>query len=158
MFGLDARRSGFTLVEIMIVCAVLMLLTAIAIPNVIRARLNANESATVAILHNVSTAAQSFWATQNQLPTTLNDLGSAIPPYIDAVLGCATQPCLKKGYNYSIGGVGNPGTFYCYATPQTPGTTGVRSFCITADGVVHVNAAGVAPADEADCTSWNVLP
>ena len=150
-------KKGFTLVEIMIVVAIIALLAAIAIPNLLRARLNANEGAAISNVHTLSTASQTYWSATSVLPATLNDLGSANPPYVDTFLGCGSQPCAKSGYQYSIGGTGDALDFYAAATPQTPNVTGVRSFCVTSDGVARVDPSGGTPADETACAALSPL-
>ncbi|MBM3254751.1 MAG: prepilin-type N-terminal cleavage/methylation domain-containing protein [Candidatus Omnitrophica bacterium] len=150
-------KKGFTLVEIMIVVAIIALLAAIAIPNLLRARLNANEGAAISNVHTLSTVAQSFWSATGALPLTLNALGSANPPYIDNTIGCATATCTKSGYIYGMGGTGLAADFFTYAAPQTPNVTGVRSFCVGSDGVVRVDAAGSTPASQAACIVFPAL-
>ena len=151
-------KKGFTLVEIMIVVAIIDLLADIAIPNLLRARFNANEGAAISNVHTLSTASQSFWSATSALPTTLNNLGAGSnPPYVDTTIGCATATCTKNGYVYGMGGTGLAADFFAYARPQTPNVTGVRSFCVGSDGVVRVDPAGATPGSQAACTALNPL-
>lgn len=125
-------RKGFTLVEIMIVVAIIALLAAIAIPNLLRARHNANEAAAIASLRTLSTAEESYRAAQN--PTTygtLAQLAGAVPPYIDATLAGGA----KQGYNFAMGAL-TANTYTVTATPQVVGTTGTRTFSVDETGVL----------------------
>ncbi|HQP91472.1 MAG TPA: type II secretion system protein [Candidatus Omnitrophota bacterium] len=127
-------KKGFTLVEIMIVVAIIVLLAAIAIPNLLRARLSANEATAIAAMRTVSTAAESFRAAQSPpaYPSNLSALSSANPPYIDSVLGSGN----KSGYTFTWSGGGT--TYDVVAAPQTANVTGVRSFYVDQSGVVRV--------------------
>jgi prepilin-type N-terminal cleavage/methylation domain-containing protein len=127
------KRRGFTLVEIMIVVAIIALLAAIAIPNLLRARLQANESAAQAALKTIATA-EITWRSANPDYAQLDALGSATPPYIDDVLAAGT----KNGYTFTLPApTSGSDAFVCNATPVSGGVSGVRSFCITEDGVVR---------------------
>ncbi len=143
------NRKGFTLVEIMIVVAIIALLAAIAIPNLLRARLQANESAAQSALKSIATGEVSYRSANTDYGT-LSELGSATPAYIDPTLGCAAEPCTKQGYDFASGDIAAE-TFFVSAVPEVAGSSGVRSFCITDDGVVRVQAAGGAIADRATC-------
>jgi prepilin-type N-terminal cleavage/methylation domain-containing protein len=128
------RKRGFTLVEIMIVVAIIVLLAAIAIPNLLRARLSANEATAIAAMRTLSTACESFRAAQSppNYPADLVDLWNTTPPYIDSVLGGGN----KSGYTFSYTGANT--TYTVVATPQTANVTGVRDFYVDQSGVVRV--------------------
>ena len=125
------RKKGFTLVEIMIVVAIIILLAAIAIPNLLRARLNANESAAVGAVKTVVSAAISYRSVNTAYPANLSELSNADPEYIDDVLGSGD----KQGYSFDLDGDTN--TFEVVAYPQTYQTTGVRSFFADESGVIR---------------------
>jgi len=147
-------RHGFTLVEIMIVVAIISLLAAIAIPNLLRARHNANEAAAIAALRTISTACESFRAAQTptDYPATLAALAVAPsattgPRYIDEVLAAATAVATaKQGYFYTYART-DANRFTCTATPAVPGTTGTRVFFTDESGVVRLNTAAGLPIE-----------
>ena len=128
-------KKGFTLVEIMIVVAIIALLAAIAIPNLLRARHNANESAAIATLRTISTAEESFRAAQNpNTYGTLVQLGALPLPYIDTTLATGT----KQGYIFTITAL-TVNTYTCTAAPVTLNTTGTRTFSVNQTGVIMDN-------------------
>jgi len=124
-------KKAFTLVEIMIVVSIIVLLAAVAIPNLLRARLNANEASAIASLRTLSSALETYFVSQRTYPSDLSSLVGATPPYIDSVLGSGN----KSGYSFNLTGGGN--TYSVVATPQTPNVTGIRSFFIDPSGVVR---------------------
>ena len=154
------KKRGFTLVEIMIVVAIIALLAAIAIPNLLRARLNANEAATIEALKTASGAATS-WASVNNaaFPASfvamtapgMTAAGVLGPPFLDDTFNAATPN--RNGYtlNYVPADVSVPADglldqFYITATPQGPGITGSRDFYIDDAGVVCAAPQGTGVA------------
>jgi len=139
--------KGVTLVEVMIVVAIIALLAAIAIPSLLRGRLNANETAAIAALRTLHSACESYRATQSPpaYPANLAALGAAAnapnPAYIDPVLEAGT----KQGYAFNY--AGGDTAYTCTAIPVTPNVTGVRTFFVDESGVVRANDASGAPVD-----------
>ncbi|MCM8820239.1 MAG: prepilin-type N-terminal cleavage/methylation domain-containing protein [Candidatus Omnitrophica bacterium] len=122
-------RKSFTLVEIMIVVAIIALLAAIAIPNLLRARVSAQESAAAAALHTIAAAEIQYRAT-NPTYGSLSDLGSANPPYIDSTLASGT----KQGYNFAVTIDSTNDNFFATAVPQK--MSAAHTFYIDEDGVL----------------------
>lgn len=143
------RNKGFTLVEIMIVVAIIALLAAIAIPNLLRTRIQANEAAAIASLKTIATAEISY-NSANATYVILATLDDPTPPYIDSTLAAGA----KNGYTFATTDIA-ANTFHCSGVPTVAGVSGVRSFCVTEDGVVKVQPAGGAIASRAACLLLN---
>ena len=140
--GIHSNRKGFTLVEIMIVVAIIALLAAIAIPNLLRARHNANETASIGAMRTLSTACESFRAAQTPpaYPINLGALSNAVPAYVSASL---TAPAGRQGYTYAYVRT-SANTFTLQGNPLQRGTTGTRAFFVDQTGVIRAAAAGQA--------------
>lgn len=140
-------RRGFTLVEIMIVVAIVMTLATLAISSVLRARLNANEMAAVASCRAIVTAAQNFYSNSypHAYPNSLSDLIApvSVPPYIDSVLGSGT----KQGYLFAYNRVDSEG-FTLNASPAVPDRTGSRYFYADETSIIKASSTGQAGPDD----------
>ena len=139
------KKRGFTLVEIMIVVAIVALLAAIAIPNLLRARVNANEGNAQATLRTISTAAESYAAANNgNYPATIAAMLSpaSVPPYLNEdYTAAANNP--RQGYNFAC--VPAAATYTCTATAHAFGTSGTRAFSICTGGILRESATAAAP-------------
>ena len=142
VFRLNRHSKGFTLVEVMIVVAIIALIAAVAIPNLLRARHNANEAAAIGSCRTLSSACESFRAAQTppSYPANLAALSGANPPYIDATLAAGA----KQGYNFAYALV-SANQFNVTATPQVANVTGTRTFYVDETGVIRDGGAGGPP-------------
>jgi prepilin-type N-terminal cleavage/methylation domain-containing protein len=147
------KQKGFSLIELLIVVAIILIIAAIAIPNLIRARMSANEASAVGSVRSINTAEISYNAAYpaQGFAGTLAAIGSpaaaCVPTsasgcFIDSVLTTGT----KSGYLFTIAAAGGtPTTSYSVAAnPVTPNQTGVRSFCSFEDAVVRYSTAALA--------------
>ena len=134
--------QGFSLIELLIVIAIILVIAAMSIPNLLRSKMSANEASAVSSIRTINTAQTTYAVTYPTVgyADALTKLASApggAPAsssnagLLDWVLGCATQPCTKSGYAFAItNAVGSPVNAYdITAVPALPGQTGRRGFC-----------------------------
>jgi len=146
------KQKGFSLIELLIVVAIILIIAAIAIPNLLKSKMAANESGAGGTVRTINTGEATFSTMCPQIgySAALGDMGplgatcQSGKGIIDAVLSTGA----KAGYLYvEAGGNAVNGantTFTTTATPQTPGTTGIRQFCSSQTNVIYFDPAGAA--------------
>ena len=172
------KQKGFSLIELLIVVAIILIIAAIAIPNLLRARIAANESSAVSSVRTITTAEVTY---QTAYPTVGYAVGATGLAYLGGALGkgctpASTTACLidsvlandgnpagsgKSGYSFTTGAgtvAGGVNVGYTVVTvPVTINQTGIRAFCAEEDSVVRVDPAGKCSATEAGILGFNPL-
>lgn len=165
------NTRGFSLIELLIVVAIILIIVAIAIPNFLRSRMAANEAATAENLRTITTAAVVYNTTYGDgYPAVLTNLGGVATSAATCDLSVliddnlALVPHQKSGYTFAYTGesgnvtvtpanCGAPGFngYLVTATPIVVGVSGTRSFCSDTPGILHFDILGNTPASPALC-------
>lgn len=161
-------QKGFTLLELMIVVALIMILAAVAIPCLTDSKISANEASAVASVRAINTAEVSYQAVYGGYAESLANLGGGEPCTRSAETACLLDQSLaggtKAGYRFVAAG-GNPSgglrtSYIVGAAPEVFDRTGRRLFCSTDKNVIRVDlnsSASTVPPGVEQCASFSAL-
>jgi prepilin-type N-terminal cleavage/methylation domain-containing protein len=166
------RTKGFSLIELLIVVAIILIIAAIAIPNLLRARIAANESSAVASVRTINTAEVTYMTANPTVGYAANLVtlgGSGSPCTLSSTTACLIDNTLalgsKSGYLFqATPSVGSGATINTLLTvssiPQNWNQTGVRGFCANEDTVIRYTSPTAAPSQQttdSGCLAYTVL-
>jgi prepilin-type N-terminal cleavage/methylation domain-containing protein len=150
------KQKGFSLIELLIVVAIILIIAAIAIPSFMRARMAANDSSAAASVRSINTAEIAYFGAYPTIgfPLTLATLGGAAPCTPSIATACLIDNYLatsgggngKSGYNFNATGSASPVSlindqFYATGTPLSA-QYGTRAYCSVQDAVLRTQPAG----------------
>jgi len=156
------KQKGFSLIELLIVVAIILIIAAIAIPNLLRSRMAANESSAVGSLRSINTSEVAYSTTYSSIGfTNLASLGGAVATCATATGASSTGACLldqvlsagtKSGYTFTVTPSGTTPYVQYISTgyAQVQGQSGQREFCSDQSGVIRANATAAACSTTAD--------
>jgi type IV pilus assembly protein PilA len=149
------KSNGFSLIELLIVVAIILIIASIAIPNLLRSKMSANEASAVSVVRNTHNS-QAVYVLQYPAlgyATSLARLGPGTPCdpthacLTDMLVGCAAEPCVKGGYLFYLNSstaTAPAGDYTVTGTPIVWASTGQRNLCSTEDGVIKVQVGASA--------------
>ena len=169
------KQNGFSLIELLIVVAIILIIAAIAIPNLWKARIAANEAAGAQTVRTLVTSEVTYsttYATVGYAPnlqtlgpngvdcTVQANITSTSACLIDSILGCVAAPCKKNVYAYSLSSSASAAPYpdYFASGISLTNTAATKDYCAVTDGVIRsqvTTGSGIASA--AACGALNAI-
>jgi type IV pilus assembly protein PilA len=144
------KPRGFSLLEMLIVVAIILVIAALAVPNLLRSKMSANEASAVSSLRTLNSACVSYSATWAGFPLALSYLGPGTPAtataadLVDSVLAAGTKAGYTMTYVSGPPVGGQVRTYTLSASPSVVGQTGSRYFFTDQTGVIRQNMGAAA--------------
>src|SRR5713226_1961874 len=144
------NQKGFSLIELLLVVSVILIISAIAVPNFLRSRMRANEASCISSIRTIDTAAVTYSVAypDSGFPAQLNLLGGADPCSASPASACLIDDSLAQGAKggYAFVWVGDGATpsvsFTIAGKPQTPGSSGQTMYCSDQTAVIRFEPSG----------------
>ena len=147
---MSRKEKGFSLIELLIVVAIILIIAAIAIPNLLRSKMAANEASAVGSLRTLNTSSVAYTVTYGNYPTKLSDLGPSTSPTSTAadLIDSALVSGTKSGDSFSYTATTPYQQYTIIAGPVNAGVTGQRYFYTDQSGVIRVNLSTTAKSTD----------
>jgi len=143
---MEKHKKGFSLIELLIVVAIILIIAAIAIPNLLRSKIAASEASAVGSLRTINTASVLYSTSYGNYPSALASLGPSTAPTSTTadLIDSALVTGQKSGYKFTYSSPSPYQQYSITASPITPGVTGQRYFYTDQSGVIRVDLTQTA--------------